>query len=102
MDKFLVFKTGKTDEFETRLASLGQKLDGFRQSFEYIQDYINIYGLKMWQEEFSRVINLNVEQESNQFLKKKIYDWQSIYQSDAIPIPRFQPGNSRSSTFQLH
>jgi len=26
-------------------------MDGFRRSFEYIQDYVNIYGLKIWQEE---------------------------------------------------
>jgi hypothetical protein len=30
-----------------------------------------------------------VEQETNQFLKKKVYDWQSTWQSDAIPIPQF-------------
>jgi hypothetical protein len=56
-----------------------------------IQDYVNIYGLKIWQEEFSRIVNYNVEQECNQFLKKKILDWQSDYQSEAIPIPKFQP-----------
>ena len=27
----------------------------------------------------------------NSFLKRKIYDWQSTYQSDAIPIPIFPP-----------
>ncbi len=26
-------------------------MSGFRRSFEYIQDYVNIYGLKIWQEE---------------------------------------------------
>lgn len=90
MNSYLEFNTGKVEDFEQRLTALGKKLDGFRQSFEYIQDYINIYGLKIWQEEFSRIINYNVEQESNQFLKKKVFDWQSTYQSDAIPIPRFK------------
>jgi len=37
MHTFLVFKTGQLGEFEARLAELGRKLDGFRQSFEYIQ-----------------------------------------------------------------
>lgn len=79
-------------------------MSGFRRSFEYIQDYVNIYGLKIWQEEVSkflvywpvamvtqvsRIINYNVEQECNSFLRQKIYDWQSIYQSSTIPIPRF-------------
>jgi WASH complex subunit strumpellin len=48
MHELLDFKTGKVDEFETRLSQLGSRLDGFRQAFEYIQDYINIYGLKIW------------------------------------------------------
>ena len=47
-------------------------MDGFRRSFEYIQDYINIYGLKIWQEEVSRIINYNVEQECNSFLREKV------------------------------
>ena len=57
---------------EQALNGLAAHLDGFKRSFEYIQDYINIYGLKMWQEEFSRIINFNVEQECNLFLKKKV------------------------------
>lgn len=64
-------------------------MDGFRRSFEYIQDYINIYGLKIWQEEISRIINYNVEQECNSFLREQVLDWQSIYQSTTIPIPKF-------------
>lgn len=85
--------------FEVQLSKLGARLDGFRRSFEYIQDYVNIYGLRMWQEEFSRIINYNVEQESNMFLQKKIYDWQSVYQSDAIPIPKFAPKDAQSVNF---
>jgi len=47
-------------------------MDGFRRSFEYVQDYVGMYGLKIWQEEVSRIINYNVEQESNSFLKQKV------------------------------
>jgi WASH complex subunit strumpellin len=93
LNSHLIFNSGAVSDFEARLSHLGQKLDGFRQSFEYIQDYVNIYGLKIWQEEFSRIINYNVEQECNTFLKQKVYDWQSTYQSDAIPIPRFESVN---------
>lgn len=34
-----------------RLSQLAHHMDGYRRSFEYIQDYINIHGLKIWQEE---------------------------------------------------
>ena len=56
-----------------KLEALGDRMDGFRRSFEYIQDYVNIYGLKIWQEEVSRIINYNVEQECNSFLRTKVY-----------------------------
>ncbi|KJE94402.1 strumpellin, variant [Capsaspora owczarzaki ATCC 30864] len=90
MDRVLVFPRGK-NELDGRLDQLALRMDGFRRSFEYIQDYVNIYGLRIWQEEVSRIINYNVEQECNSFLKTKVYDFQSIYQSTAIPIPRFPP-----------
>ena len=79
---------GKVLQVERRLARLSERLSGFMRSFEYIQDYINIYGLKIWHEEFSRVVHYNVEQECNKYLKRKILDKHSQYQSVNIPIPR--------------
>ncbi|KAL5456944.1 hypothetical protein EMCRGX_G034172 [Ephydatia muelleri] len=84
----------KTSELEPKLKALTERLSGFRRSFEYVQDYVNIYGLKIWQEEVSRIINFNVEQECNSFFRQKVYEWQSIYQSQSIPIPRFPPVDS--------
>lgn len=55
-----------------KLKELGATMDGFHRSFEYIQDYVNIYALKIWQEEVSRIINYNVEQECNNFLRTKV------------------------------
>ncbi|XP_060076742.1 WASH complex subunit 5-like [Ylistrum balloti] len=92
LHKGLIFNPkAKSSELLPRLHALGERMDGFRRSFEYIQDYVNIYGLKIWQEEVSRIINYNVEQECNSFLRTKVLDWQSVYQSTAIPIPRFLP-----------
>ncbi|KAK3090762.1 hypothetical protein FSP39_014429 [Pinctada imbricata] len=92
LHKGLMFNPkAKVSELLPKLHELGSRMDGFRRSFEYIQDYVNIYGLKIWQEEVSRIINYNVEQECNSFLRTKVQDWQSIYQSTAIPIPRYAP-----------
>jgi len=99
LDQALQFKTGRIEDFSMRLIQLSSILDGIKRSFQYIQDYVNIYGLKIWQEEFSRIINYNIEQECNSFLKKRIYDWQSIYQSVAIPIPVFPSSDERSVNF---
>ena len=82
----LRFEQTTEENFEGRLIELKNRLDGFRRSFEYIQDYVNIYGLKIWQEEFSRIINFFVEQECNAFLTFKIPPSESQYQNRAIPI----------------
>lgn len=34
-----------------KLEALSMVMDGYRKSFEYIQDYININSLKIWHEE---------------------------------------------------
>eukprot|EP00048_Salpingoeca_helianthica_P015709 m.228184 g.228184 ORF g.228184 m.228184 type:complete len:1164 (+) comp17418_c0_seq1:49-3540(+) len=91
-DKTLFFNPkAKSSELPGKLQALAAKMAGFRRSFEYIQDYVNIYGLKIWQEEVSRIVGFNVEQECNSFLRTKIFSWQSVYQSKTIPVPVFQP-----------
>ena len=85
----LQFDDTKVEACQETFNVLADTLNAYRLSFEYIQDYISIYGLRMWHEELSRVINYNVEQECNRYLKKKVYDRASTYQSRAIPIPRF-------------
>jgi WASH complex subunit strumpellin len=96
----LVFNPrSKISELVPKLKSLAQVMDGFRRSFEYIQDYVCIYGLKMCQEEVSRIVNYNVEQECNAFMRQKVLDWQSVYQSKSIPIPKFIPLDPYSVNF---
>ena len=100
LHKGLVFNSkAKTSELVPKLKALAQVMDGFRRSFEYIQDYVCIYGLKMWQQEVSRIVNYNVEQECNAFMRQKVLDWQSVYQSKSIPIPKFLPLDPYSVNF---
>ena len=51
----------------------------------------------------SRIINYNIEQECNKYLKKKVLEHNSKYQSKVIPIPRFRspagPLNAGSVNF---
>uniref|UniRef100_A0A8B9L1D3 WASH complex subunit 5 n=1 Tax=Astyanax mexicanus TaxID=7994 RepID=A0A8B9L1D3_ASTMX len=99
LHKGLIFNPkAKPSELMPKLKEMAATMDGFYRSFEYIQDYVSIYGLKIWQEEVSRIINYNVEQECNSFLRTKIQDWQSIYQSTHIPIPKYPPVDE-SATF---
>lgn len=49
----LTFNTkSKTPEnLVDKLTNLVKIIEGYKRSFEYIQDYLNIYGFKIWQEE---------------------------------------------------
>ncbi|KAK9752192.1 Hereditary spastic paraplegia protein strumpellin [Popillia japonica] len=96
----LIFSTKfKHEDFSQKLKNLSCIMDGYKRSFEYIQDYININGLKIWQEEVTRIINYNVEQECNGFLRNKVHDWESAYQSRHVPIPYYPPTDNISENF---
>lgn len=74
-------------EIEDKLENLSKAIGGYRRSFEYIQDYLNMHGVKIFQEELIRIINYNVEMECNAYIQKQIPIWQSKFQSTTIPIP---------------
>jgi len=98
LDQVFVFQTHKVDELEKRLQLLAEVLDGYCRSFQYIQDYIRLQGLQVWQEEFMRIVNFNVEKECSAFLIKKS-DLESVYQSREVPIPEFKRKDSASVNF---
>ncbi|XP_037973203.2 WASH complex subunit 5 [Plutella xylostella] len=49
--------------FLPRLQKLAESMDGYKRSLEYIQDYINMHGLKIWQKQVSAIINESVAKE---------------------------------------
>ena len=94
-----IFNTRSKDrvgDLSSKIKMIGRELEGFRKSFEYIEDYINIPGLRLWQEEISRIINHAVEKEAAGFLKNA-GDSYNQYQSQAVPIPEFAPVQGESS-----
>lgn len=100
MHNDLSFREMSQAEINTNISKLAATLDGLKRSIEYLQDYIDIAGLKMYQQEMARVINYNTEQEANRYLKKKTFDSASRYQNKAIPIPRFVSSvNSQDDNF---
>jgi hypothetical protein len=60
---WLCYVTRMRAQIKTSMMNLAQRLDGFKRSIEYVQDYIDLAGLKIYQEEIARIINYNVEQE---------------------------------------
>ena len=89
----LSFNTKSKDrvgDLSSKIKLIAKEMEGFRKSFEYIEDYINIPGLRLWQEEISRIINHAVEREAAGFLKNA-GDSYNQFQSLAVPIPEFFP-----------
>ncbi|XP_023324420.1 WASH complex subunit 5 [Eurytemora carolleeae] len=73
-------------ELTDKVTKSWKVMESFRKSFEYIQDYIGISTLCLWQEEISRLINYAVEREASMFLRGPT-QFHSQYQSNVIPIP---------------
>lgn len=94
MNKYLTFPEMSMKEINENMQRVARTLDGLKKSIEYLQDYIGIAGLKIFMQEFFRIVNYNIEQESNRFVKKKTLDSSSRYQSKAIPIPRLLTANA--------
>jgi len=94
MHKLLWFPQGTSDEFRSVALRLGAIMELFKTSMEYIQDYIDLAGLKIWQEEIHRIVNFYLEQETNQYLKKKVLASESRFQSRVVPVPLYSSSTS--------
>lgn len=100
LNRELSFKEMSRQEINLNMSKIANILDGLKRSIEYVQDYIGIAGLKIYQQELNRVMNYFTEQEANRFLKHKTFDSQSRYQNKSIPIPRLiQMDQTNSVTF---
>lgn len=59
------------DELEQKLKHLRDRVKGLKRSIDYIQDFLNVYGEKIWSEEMSRIIEFAVEKEATALVSKK-------------------------------
>ena len=60
-----------SSELMDRFMKLRDKIRGLKRSIEYIQDFLNIYGEKIWNEEIVRIIEFAVEKEATNLVNKK-------------------------------
>lgn len=49
--EFIEPQVKKPNNLVPRLQKLAESVDGYKRSLEYIQDYINIHGLRIWQKQ---------------------------------------------------
>lgn len=94
------------------LEGLHTIMNGYKCSFNYLQDYLFIYGLRMWQEELNRLIKFNVElvteaitrewcSHDRGFQTSALGNNSSIYQSSNAPIPVYSSDPLKSSFIWL-
>lgn len=63
MHELLVFPSSSSGQEVGRvMGRLALRMSAFQRSSEYVQDYIDLPGLKLWQQELSRVVYYNIEQ----------------------------------------
>lgn len=86
-------------ELYSVLKKLEVKVECIKKAFLYIQDYINIDGYKIWNEELHRLINCYTDIEANKFLSKKI-NLEKKYNLSKYPIhTHLMPKDEKSVTF---
>lgn len=62
---YLIFKTQTVEAFNYSISMLSNKLDNLRIAMEYVQDIVGINALNIWVEQLKRVIDFNVQKETN-------------------------------------
>lgn len=88
LDKSLMFKECTSfTEVETKLSLVGEKLDSIKCSVEYIQDLVGIYGLKVWYDEYNKLVSTYIDVEWNYIRRKELPDealkWASSQNQDS-------------------
>lgn len=91
LDKSLRFAgCNSFKEVETQLISIGEMLDSLKCSVEYIQDMVCIYGLKIWYDEYNKLVSTYIDVEWNYIRSKELPDealkWASSQNHDSIEL----------------
>jgi WASH complex subunit strumpellin len=63
LDKHLQFKGTDVDGFQKLLIELAVSLEGFKKAVENIQDFVQIYGIKSYHEEFDKLMDAYIDME---------------------------------------
>ncbi|EGR32385.1 hypothetical protein IMG5_084740, partial [Ichthyophthirius multifiliis] len=96
LDQRLMFNNGDINKFLNTLFQLQYYLQGFKKSLEYIQDFIGNYGLRIFHEEFERLIISYIDMEQIAFITKKL-DYEELLYDDNIPMPDRQNMENNNS-----
>ena len=87
---------GSFGDYEVKFARLRANFVGLKRSIEYIQDFLNVQGEKIWREELTRIVDFAVEKEAITLVNKK---YNANIEDEKNYIPEFDPVDEFDATF---
>lgn len=89
---------GAFGDFGEKFARLKDNFVGLKRSIEYIEDFLNVQGEKIWREELTRIIQKSVDKEAVRLVSKRIAA--DIDSNDGADyVPDFEPVDENDATF---
>ena len=80
---------GEFGVYEAKFLRIKANFVGLKRSIEYIQDFLNVQGEKIWREELSRIVDFAVEKEATRLVSKKLdlnIDDENTYKPEFDPV----------------
>ncbi|XP_052859706.1 WASH complex subunit 5 [Anopheles cruzii] len=90
----IVFSGKQKDaqELTGRLDALHKLMHGYRRSFAYVQEYLNIHCMRIWHEEVQRIVRFNVAHECAALRKNRPKEWSGQPEDGSlVRIPVYNP-----------
>ena len=88
---------GAFGDFGEKFARLKDNFVGLKRSIEYIEDFLNVQGEKIWREELTRIIEHAVDKEAMRLVSKRIQA--NIDSNDNDYAMDFEPLDEQDATF---
>jgi WASH complex subunit strumpellin len=88
---------GAFGDFGEKFARLKANFVGLKRSIEYIEDFLNVQGEKIWREELTRIVEHAVEKEAMRLVNKRFQA--NIDSNETDYVPDFEPVDEYNATF---
>ena len=90
---------GAFGDYEEKFERLRNNFVGLKRAIEFISDFLNVQGEKIWREELGRIIELAVEKEATRLVNKKYQSSIDNIEDGKYYIPEFDPVDENDFTF---
>lgn len=89
---------GAFGDFGEKFATLKDNFVGLKRAIEYIEDFLNVQGEKIWREELTKIIHHAVDKEAAKMsLAKRLSA--NIDSNETDHVPDFEPVDTEDATF---